>query len=218
MSRGDFWSRRRAAVEAEEAAEARRSEAEALAQDQARQEDKTDEELLAEFGLPDPDSLQEGDDIAGFMAKAVPERLRRRALRQLWRVNPAFNHIDELIDYGGDFTDAATVVENLQTAYQVGKGMLRHIEALAEQEAARAANADQEPSETESEAPSDTELSDSVSEQNDQEKISQNQNAAPASTTLVAGDLQEAPGVQSGDDLAPPRPRRMRFSFEKGDT
>lgn len=40
-------------------------------------------------------------------------------------------NVDGLVDYGEDFTDAAMVVENLQTAYQVGKGMLAHVEAMA---------------------------------------------------------------------------------------
>ena len=61
------------------------------------------------------------------MARAVPERLRRRALRKLWLSNPALANLDNLVDYGEDYTDAALVIENLQTAYQVGKGMLQHV-------------------------------------------------------------------------------------------
>ena len=67
------------------------------------------------------------------MAKAVPDRIRRRALRRLWLSNPALANLDGLLDYGEDFTDSATVVENIQTAYQVGKGMLKHVEELARQ-------------------------------------------------------------------------------------
>jgi hypothetical protein len=33
--------------------------------------------------------------------------------------------LDGLIDYGDDFTDAGTVVANMQTAYQVGRGYKR---------------------------------------------------------------------------------------------
>jgi len=46
--------------------------------------------------------------------------------------------VDMLVDYGEDYTDAATVIENLQTTYQVGKGMLKHIEEMARQEELRA--------------------------------------------------------------------------------
>jgi hypothetical protein len=83
---------------------------------------RSDDEVLAELGLPDPDTLNEGDDFGAFMSKAVPQRLRSRALRRLWLSNPAYAEIDMLVEYGGDFTDAATVVENLQTAYTVGRG------------------------------------------------------------------------------------------------
>lgn len=122
-------------VAAEEAAEFEAAEAAVLAENHAELEEKTDEEICEELGLPDPDSLVEGDDAAAFMAKAVPDRIRRRALRQLWRVNPVLANLDGLVDYGEDYTDAATVIENMQTAYQVGKGMLKHVEEMARQAA-----------------------------------------------------------------------------------
>ena len=86
------------------------------------EDDRPDNEILTELGLPDPLTLKPGDDIKGFMQDAVPARLRRLALRQLWRSNPVLANLDELLEYGEDYTDAATVVENLQTAYQVGRG------------------------------------------------------------------------------------------------
>lgn len=135
MAGADFWSRRRAGVAAEaasEEAEAREvAAAEAAARRAAAEAEKTDEELLAELGLPDPDSLKAGDDFSVFMARAVPTRLRNRALRTLWGSNPVLANLDGMVDYADDFTDAATVLPDMQTAYQVGKGMLKHIEALA---------------------------------------------------------------------------------------
>lgn len=74
--------------------------------------------------LPDIDSLDKESDFSVFMHEKVPEALRRRALRRLWRVNPVFSHLDGMNDYDEDYTDAALVVEGLKTAYQVGKGML----------------------------------------------------------------------------------------------
>ena len=133
-ARLDFWARRKAAVEAEESALLQAEEAQALAEEHAALEDKPDAEILAELNLPDPETLQPGDDIKGFMAQAVPDRLRRRALRQLWKLNPVLANVDGLVDYGEDYTDAACVIENLQTAHQVGKGMLAHVEALAAEE------------------------------------------------------------------------------------
>lgn len=136
---GDFWSRRRAAVEAETAAEeAARLAAEAEAARAAverEQSEKTDAELLAELELSDPDTMGAGDDFAAFMRPAVPDHLRRRALRRLWRTNPVLANLDGLVDHGEDFSDAATVLPDMKTAYQVGRGMLRHVMALADADA-----------------------------------------------------------------------------------
>ena len=141
MSRSnDFWSRRKAKVLEEKHDDLRASELREAAQRDAELEEKSDEEVLEDLGLPDPDTLQSGDDFSAFMAKAVPDRIRRRALRRLWLSNPALANLDGLLDYGEDFTDSATVVENLQTAYQVGKGMLKHVEELARQAEAKEAD------------------------------------------------------------------------------
>lgn len=134
-----FWSRRRAGVEAEAKAEEAVLEAEAVAAQHEALEEKTDEELLAHFDLPDPDTLKEGDDFSAFMSKAIPDRLRRRALRVLWKSNPVLANVDMLVDYGEDFTDKAMCIENMQTAYQVGKGMLKHVEEMARQAAEKEA-------------------------------------------------------------------------------
>lgn len=96
-------------------------------------EDRPDAEILAELGLPDPDDLEPGSDFSAFMAKAVPNRIRNRALRRLWLSNPVLANLDGLVDYGDDFTDSATVIENVQTAYQVGKGFVERIADMAEE-------------------------------------------------------------------------------------
>jgi len=138
----DFWSKRRAAVAAEEQAELAGIEAAEAAVVEAELEAQSDEEILAERNLPDPDTLQSPEEIRAFLTETLPQRLKTRALRRLWRLNPVLANLDGLVDYGEDFTDSATVIENLQTAYQVGKGMLKHVEALAEAEAAKQAEAE----------------------------------------------------------------------------
>ena len=95
---------------------------------------QTDEKILEELGLQDPDTLQAGDDFSAFMAKAVPTRLRNRALRKLWLSNPALANLDALLDYGEDFTTNADAVEVIQTSYQVGKGLLAHVQEMERQE------------------------------------------------------------------------------------
>ena len=60
-----------------------------------------------------------------FFRDGVPDRLRQIALRRVWRLNPIIRFADaEINDYHEDFTDAATVIEGMETAYKVGKGYL----------------------------------------------------------------------------------------------
>ena len=56
------------------------------------------------------------------MKNNLPDRLKQLALRRLWKAVPIYGEVSELVEYGEDFTDAATVVDGLQTAYIVGKG------------------------------------------------------------------------------------------------
>ncbi len=79
--------------------------------------------VLEKYGLPDPDTIELGTDITGFMQKEIPELLRRKALRALWKSNPVLAVLDGLNDYDEDFSNAATTVNGVQTLYRVGKGM-----------------------------------------------------------------------------------------------
>ncbi len=209
---GDFWARRKAAVLAEQQAEEQAAAAAALQQEHAALEERPDDEILAELTLPDPDSLQPGDDIIGFMAQAVPDRLRRRALRQLWRLNPALANLDGLVDYGEDFNDPSMLLGNLQTAYQVGKGMFAHVEELARQaEAAgrdedelapRADDADTPPCGTTS-APAEDNEPDGISPWPED----------PATDDTTGVQARAGPPEITAAPATPP-PRRMRFHFE----
>ena len=143
----DFWSRRKAAVAAEEAQDAAEVQERALAETVAELEAKTDDEILDELGLSDPTTLKPGDDFAAFLKDAVPDRIKKVALRKLWTSNPILANVDGLLDYGEDFTDAAVGAGVVETTYQVGKGMLAHVQEMARQaeEAARKAlEADEE--------------------------------------------------------------------------
>ena len=86
--------------------------------------------------LPDIDSLDEASDFSVFMQDGVPEALRTRALRKLWRLDPAFNVVDGLVEYGEDFTDLTAVAEGIKTAYKVGKGMVDDNEEPSEKDIA----------------------------------------------------------------------------------
>ncbi|SFT77872.1 DUF3306 domain-containing protein [Sedimentitalea nanhaiensis] len=187
----DFWSKRRAAVQAEQAAREQALAVQSDAADRAVAEARDDAEILADLNLPDPDDLVLGDDIRAFMSKAVPDRLRRRALRRLWRLNPVLANVDGLVDYGEDYTDSATVIENLQTTYQVGKGMLAHLQEMARTDEIAADETDETPDQlAEPEAPA----------------------SAPPPPVVLAFDEPEDPSP------AQPMPRRMRFEFSAPDT
>ncbi|MDT8344549.1 MAG: DUF3306 domain-containing protein [Thermohalobaculum sp.] len=100
------------------------------APDAAAQAPKSDADILAELGLPDPETLTGSDDFTAFMTKAVPEHLRRAALRRLWVSKPIFSACDGLIDYADDYTDAAVAVGKLATSYTVGRGFMTEEEIL----------------------------------------------------------------------------------------
>jgi len=200
----DFWSARRARVAEEEEALREVESEKAQAQLNEAQEEKSDEEILLEHNLPDPDNLTADDNVAGFMAKSVPERLRRRALRRFWRLNPILANVDGLVDYGENYTDAATVVENLMSTYQVGKGMLAHVEYLAELAKKKEDEAELELAEAEEsleeETPNDMSLTASEDEISDQ---------------VCHEDQFITPEAVKEDNIgeAPLKPRRMRFRF-----
>ena len=227
MGGTDFWSRRKAGVETEEKIALQIKDAEETAALQAEQAEKTDEELLLELDLPNPDDMKMGDDFSAFMSKAVPDRLRRRALRRLWLANPALANLDGLLDYGEDFTDSATVVENLQTAYQVGKGMTEHVLEMVRQAEAKAAEqrAAAEADELISgEATDDLEAAQAVGctdqkRQHDWAELSQSEQMEPAPETHDASQTAEI--LLAYDDIETENldpailpKRRMTFHFD----
>ncbi|MEM1129559.1 MAG: DUF3306 domain-containing protein [Pseudomonadota bacterium] len=191
MSGSDFWSRRRAAVAKENRAEHVAEVAAERAREEAALAARSDDELLAEMNLPEPEALESPEAVREFLASALPQRLKTRALRQLWRMNPVLANLDGLVDYGQDFTDGATVVETLQTAYQVGRGVVTKIEEMAE------ADASVEALETPPEPPAPP------SEDGDTDVAEVT--VAPTPATIAAPQTDEA-------RPAPSR-RRMTFTF-----
>lgn len=161
---------------------------------------ESEAEILARLGLPDPDMLGMGDDFSVFMAKAVPEIIRRRALRRLWVSNPVLANLDGLNDYDGDFTESGLAGGVLKTAYRAGKGYLRDLaETGPERESAPAA------------APCDA---------------AQQALAAPpagveprevSGIAELATPEQDEPGPSDAAEAPAPRPGRMRFNFSGQD-
>ncbi|MFW2589413.1 DUF3306 domain-containing protein [Sagittula sp. SSi028] len=193
---GGFWERRKAAVAEEQLQEAQAAEDARLAEAEQALAERDDAELLAEAGLRDPDEMDSPEEVQALLRTALPQRLKTRALRRLWRLNPVLANLDGLVEYGEDYTDAALVVEGMQTVYQVGKGMFDKAAEAARAAEAKAEQASCEPATDEDLPEPPTQMT------------------ADAAQTI---DAEETPLSDTPQDDEPPMPsgaRRMRFRFE----
>ncbi len=151
-----------------------------------------------------PESLQKGDDVVAFMARAVPQAIRQRALRALWRTDPILACVDGLNDYDGDFTGGGVPMGTLKTAYDAGRGYAKAV--LAEDDAAPAAER-AEPMETAAvEAPEET----AAAEAPEAEAYMDDEPEDALSEAYA-----EAGSAAHETPEPPPQPtrRRMRFAF-----
>ena len=114
------WSERKAKAREQETPT---PEPETAAPEEAVESDENLPATVVEE-LPDIDSLTAESDYTVFMAKGVPEHLKRLALRKLWLSDPVLANVDGLVDYGEDFTVSTLVGDAVKTAYRVGKGFL----------------------------------------------------------------------------------------------
>lgn len=197
--RESFWDRRRAGVLAEQD-----TAVAAVETATAPPETRSDEDILSELGLPDPETLVRGDDFSAFMAKAVPAHLRSRALRTLWRSNPVLACLDGLNDYDADYLTGSTGNGVIATSYRVGKGFLAHLDAVAE----LSADGAEKPALV-GDVPEDAE-------------VPIRPQPTTLSTTASSAEPPHAPGHEAGAEPTPargveradPAPRRMRFHFD----
>lgn len=227
------WSRRKqeaaSAPELEESArEPDVADAPATEEAEAAPDDTLDDAALAEkYGLPDPNALQAADDFSPFLQGQAPERLRRIAMRRLWRLKPELANLDGLLEYGEDYTDAATVVANLATDYVVGRGFAPAVDT---DDAPDEPVEQDEQSADAQEGDVDTEIGESAADEGGQADASDagplDVSQPPADDALL-GDAGEAPldEVPASDSLhaetklispfpvevKSSRPRRMRF-------
>lgn len=212
----DFWSRRKAKVAEEQAVEVKAAHEAVIAEQHKALEEKTDAEICAEFGLRDPDALQPGDNIVAFMRDKIPERIKRRAMRALWRSNPVLACLDGLNDYDDDYTNLMTDMPGVPTSYQVGKGLTAHVEELQRQKELAEGGHTETTSVSEADeiALTDTDDQDSTTAADDA-GIQQEIHPEGEDTTkvVVAGSETD---IQSDNELPDSvRPRRMQFVFDE---
>lgn len=194
MSRDDEnlfarWSRRKRAVaEADAPAPVAELPEEPLDED-ALADPEDEAALLERLGLPVPEMMGKGDDFSGFLKAGVPEFLRRRALRVLWRSNPVLANLDGLNDYDDDFTSPELTKKIIATGYKVGRGFLR--EVLAEED-----------------TPLTTEATNT---DKDQDEVIADDNNIPKDLEPIAASADQEPQEVETETPPDPRPRRMRF-------
>lgn len=207
-SRLQRWSRRKA--EAGKQAEqspppAVESQPAPEEQELAINESLPEHELLEKYGLPNPENIELGTDITGFMRKEIPEFLRRKALRGLWKSNPVLAVLDGLNDYDEDYTLASTAGQTVTTLYKVGEGLVdkakKAADVVEDQSEKQAISSMAEPDSTTAEEPEPEE--------------SPELEGMAASTELPDQQLPQEQTSQPEEEPEPePRFRpRMRFAY-----
>ncbi|MDA7561647.1 DUF3306 domain-containing protein [Alphaproteobacteria bacterium] len=170
----------------------------------------TDAELLEKYDLPDPEAVTEESGLEQFLnGKGLPGRVRQMALRRLWRLNPLFGVVDDMVEYGEDYTDAATVIEGMKTAYTVGKGYKKddvepeETESLeddseAQEGDAEAKEGDAEAKDAEKDGQQgEKEHADDLADQPDQAKARKTDEASDADTRLAQQNDAETALMQN---------------------
>jgi hypothetical protein len=170
----------------------------------------TDAKLLEKYDLPDPEAVTEESGLEQFLnGKGLPGRVRQMALRRLWRLNPLFGVVDDMVEYGEDYTDAATVVEGMKTAYTVGKGYKKddvepeEAEALEDDSEAQEGDAetkegDAEAKEGEKDSQQDeNERADGSANQSDQANARETEETSDANTRLAQQNDAETALMQN---------------------
>jgi len=176
----------------------------------------SDEELLAKYGVDDPEAIEDEEKLDSLLQGQFPDRIRQMALRRMWRLNPLFRFADEMVEYGENYTDAATVIDGMQTAYQVGKGYLQKAFDAAEDDAAEDDAAEDDAAEGDGEgmAGAEAEAPEAASKPADS-ATDEHRDAAKAPTGANdAGQTGDPVPIEGESEPAPP-PRPSRMTFRK---
>ena len=176
----------------------------------------TDEELLAKYELDDPETIEDESRLDALLEGKFPDRIRQMALRRMWRLNPMFRFADEMVEYGENYTDAATVIDGMTTAYQVGKGYLQKAFDAVEDAPSEelAAPSEAAPSTLQEDAPEVTEAAEQPEISEAGPEASQDAEAsseAPGHDPAQRPESAASEGAIDADPERPPRARRMVF-------
>ena len=149
--------------------------------------DEGDEGKTNVDDLPDVETLNESSDYTPFLKDGVPEKLKRMALRKLWKSNPAFGFIDGLDDYDEDYSAIGIVAQEIFTNYKPGKGMVDPDETEEEIDEAVKAEGEVEPEE---------EARDLGEIEAEEDEVAGNEKSVEEQKVAVSDDIAEA---ETGD-------------------
>ena len=240
------WSKRKAAIKNENPAladdESLDDQNQALAAEEkpeasleAAEDDLTDEDLCAKYELTHPDQCDDPEELDDFFNRPLPDRLKQLAMRRMWRLNPLFRFADEMVEYGENYTDAATVLPDMQSAYKVGKGYFDKLmaekaeaeDAVAEDaadednaeeavndEASVSANSE-ETAQVESQSNADEDLETEKNNPKTPKNVSESVKSSAKS--MESASVEEAKANPDEAPIAPPgpppiRPRQVSFT------
>lgn len=216
-SRWQRWSRKKAeanrTVEPTPSSAPEQTEPAPEEQELAVNETLSEQELLEKYGLPDPSSIEIGTDITGFMRREIPEFLRRKALRSLWKSNPVLAVLDGLNDYDEDYTLASTAGQAVKSLYRVGEGLVDNAKKAADvveepvQSLAQPSTADS--------APTATDETESAEREDGQGFIEQDENTEEAElANRMLAQTENRQPEEVREEVPEPRFRpRMRFDY-----
>ncbi|MEX0503815.1 DUF3306 domain-containing protein [Alphaproteobacteria bacterium LSUCC0719] len=176
----------------------------------------SDDELLAKYGVDDPESIEDQDKLDTLLQGQFPDRIRQMALRRMWRLNPLFRFADEMVEYGENYTDAATVIDGMQTAYQVGKGYLQKAFDAVDDDDAGTALADEADRSRLADDPSRRDEDDPAGKAEEDDKLasrdSNSDSDSDSDSDSAATAIEPAAPPGPANELAPPDPPAVRIN------
>ena len=201
------WSRRK--IEEKEPSKDTKSEVSKLEESAPLDADSTrdegDEEKTNVDDLPDVETLNESSDYTPFLKDGVPEKLKRMALRKLWKSNPIFGFIDGLDDYDEDYSAIGIVAQEIFTNYKPGKGMVDPDETEEEIDEAVKAEDEVEPQE-EARDLGEIEAEAEAEAEAEEDEVAGNEKSVEEQKVAVSDDIAEA---ETGD-LEKPIPQNSK--------
>lgn len=176
------------------------------------EQELTDEQKEVVSTLPPLESLNGDSDFTPFMREGVPEFIKRKAMRILWRANPLFSFRDEMNDYDEDYNVVHQIIDSSFGSYQVGRGHLseEELQNMMPEEAKRAFDEDEEDAEGGQLAEAESELETDLQPENETAEeaqdspvteIDSDQNSAEQSDTSDSANDEDDTDIDDADDL-----------------